>query len=193
MIKKDDMRILILLFLLSMSTVVMGQEKIRKHSFKTTFLSWATGSVKLFYEQSLGNNQTVEGALGYIGVMHDGKDNNPKGLLLRGSYKWNLAFTKEAEPLRGLYVKPEVMYSTFKYDNKETMSRERSSMVAVIAEVGYQWAYKGFVIDAFWGIGPAFGNEADTWYEHGFMLYDFFGARNKNVACSSGVKVGYAF
>lgn len=172
---------------------IMAQEKVNTKSLKTTFLSWATGSVKLFYEQSVSNRQTVEGAIGYIGVMHDGKKNNPKGFLLRGSYKWNVALTSETEPLTGLYLKPEAMFSTFRYDNKETLLRERSSMFALIGEVGYQWVKRGFVLDLFWGIGPALGKEADTWYEHGFMLFDFLGMKSKYIACSAGIKLGCAF
>lgn len=184
--------ILSCIFLL-IATVVFGQEQIRKSALKTTFLSWATGSIKLFYERSLSDMQTVECALGYIGVMHDGKENNPKGVLLRGGYKWNVLLRDIEEPLKGLYLKPELMFSTFRYDNKEKDKRERSTMLALIGEVGYQWVYKAFIVDFFWGIGPAFGKEADTWYEHGFMLFDFFGLECKNIACSSGVKVGWVF
>lgn len=187
------MRLGVVMMLLLVAMSANAQENVRRNALKTTFLSWATGSVKLFYEHCLTDRQTIEGAIGYIGVMHDGKDNDPKGVLLRGSYKWNVALTKEGEPLRGLYVKPEMMFSTFGYDNKKSNSRERSTMLAVIGDIGYQWAYKGCVVDLFWGIGPAFGKEADTWYEHGFMLFDFFGMKSKNIACSSGIKVGWAF
>ena len=34
-----------------------AQENVRRNALKTTFLSWATGSVKLFYEHCLTDRQ----------------------------------------------------------------------------------------------------------------------------------------
>lgn len=166
---------------------------IRRNALKITFLSWFTGSVKLFYERSVFEHQAVEGAVGIIGVMHDGKHNNPKGWLVRYAHQFNLFLTNEQKPLQGLFIKPEVAMSTFRYDPKDGSSRTRSTICAVMAQFGYQHVFGRFIIDGYWGIGPCFGKVCDTYYEHGVLLWDFFGHKNKNIATSAGMRVGFVF
>lgn len=163
-----------------------------KNAIKTTFLSWYTGSVKLIYERAILPAQTIEAAVGYIGLTYDAHHNNPSGALFRYSHKFILNYDKQT-PLHGAYLKPELAVSSFFYDEKKSQERKQSTKSALMACVGYQWAKKIFTADAYFGVGGAWGSSCDTFYEHGFILWDFFGSKNENIAFTAGIKLGMAF
>lgn len=187
------MKTILLLTITTIFCTSVSYAQTKQNALKTTFLSWATGSIKLFYERYTGGINTDEIALGYIGCMHDGKHNNPKGLLLRYGHKFNVLLRNESKPLQGIYVRPEIDYSNFKYNPQDGTPRTRSQMISVMGVVGFQYIYKRVAIDGFWGMGYAIGNEADTWYEHGFLLFDFFGKKYREISLTSGIKVGMTF
>ena len=164
----------------------------RKNAIKSTFLSWFTGSCKLSYERAVFNNQTMELTAGYIGIGFDKHDNNPKGFTARYAHKFILS-GNEIRPLNGFYLRPELIYSRFNYDQKDTGVRKTSEMESLVFTVGYQYVVRRFVADAFFGGGYARGNPADTNYQHGFMLWDYFGRYNKHIAMTFGVKLGVCF
>ncbi len=172
----------------------MAKAESKYHSaLKTTFLSWSTGSVKLFYEHAFNDKDAVTVAAGMIGAAFDKYDNNPKGYLLRAGYKRNVALRVESKPMQGLYLMPELLYSNFRYDADEDPSvRKRSKMWTAMLNIGYQYVWNQLTIDAYWGCGYADGDECDTWYEHGFMLCDMLGIKNKNISLGAGIRVGYA-
>ncbi len=185
--------LLIFTFLISLAVKAEEEKRVCQNAFSTTFLSWFTGSVKLYYERAFDQHNAIQSAVGIIGVMMDGRHNDPKGLHLRTGYKYNFALTREAKPLQGFYVKPELLFSTFEYDEKETKIRKRSTMGTLMANIGFQYIWNRFVVDGYWGIGYAVGNEADTWYQHGFMLLDMLGMKSKDISLGAGMKLGFCF
>lgn len=185
---------LIITFLFIICFINIDAQNISRHNaLKTTILSWSTGSVKLFYEHHSKGINIDEWAIGYIGCMYDGKKNNPKGIILRYGHKFNCFLRNEEKPLQGLYIRPELNYVNFRYNPKDNSPRTRSEMLTLMSIIGYQYIYKRFAIDFFTGPGYVIGNEADTWYEHSFTLWDYFGTKNKNISYTMGFKVGYTF
>ena len=165
---------------------------VRRQAVKTTILSWYTGSCKVSYERAVFSNQTMEITAGYIGVGHDNFKNHPKGYTARYAHKYIL-YGDDIQPLNGFYLRPELIFTHFRYDTKDVFERELSKMGSVVFTVGYQYAIRRFVVDFFAGGGYAFGHEADTGYQHGFALWDFAGGYNKNIAMTFGIKVGVSF
>jgi hypothetical protein len=165
---------------------------IRRNAVKTTFLSWFTGSCKISYERAVFSNQTMEFTGGYIGFGRDKQQNNPKGFTARYAHKFIL-FGKNHQPLNGFYLRPELIYSDFHCNRKTHDERTLSRMGSVVFTIGYQYAIHRFVADCFFGSGFACGKAADTNYQHGFMLWDYFGTYNKNIAMTFGIKLGVSF
>ena len=172
--------------------VVASDLSIRRQAVKTTILSWYTGSCKVSYERAIFNNQTMEITGGYIGVGHDNFKNQPKGITARYAQKFIL-YGNDVQPLNGFYLRPELIFTHFRYDTKVERERMLSKMGSAVFTVGYQYALHYLIVDFFVGGGYAFGYEADTYYQHGFALWDFLGRNNKNIDVTFGIKIGVGF
>jgi hypothetical protein len=164
----------------------------RRNALKTTFLSWFSGSCKISYERAVFCNQTMELTAGYIGVGRDKYKNDPKGYTVRYAHKFML-WDHETQPLNGLYLRPELIYSRFRYQAGNAYGRDLSEMGSIVFTIGYQLVIRRFLMDAYFGSGYATGSEADTSYQHGFSLWDYFGACNKHIAMTFGLKLGVCF
>lgn len=175
------------------STTIHAKETaVRRNAIKTTFLSWISGSCKISYERAVWENQTMEMTVGYIGFGWDKYDNNPEGYTVRYAHKFML-LGNDRQPLNGFYLRPELIYSRYYYDTEEFRQRELSRMGSAVFTVGYQYVIRRLVVDAYFGGGYAWGKEADTHYQHGFSLWDYFGSYNKNISMTFGVKLGVCF
>ena len=186
---------LLLIFLFSCFVIVDVSAvdiPVRQNAVKITFLSWSSGSFKVAFERAVFNNQTMETTVGFIGVGYDKYKNNPEGYTVRYAHKFML-FGNDVCPLKGFYLRPEVIYLRFHYDTKELSGRKLSEMGSLIFTAGYQYVINRFVIDAYFGSGYAWGKECDTHYQHGFSLWEYFGTYNKNIAMTFGVKLGVCF
>ena len=165
---------------------------VRHNAVKTTFLSWFSGSCKISYERAVFPHQTMELTAGYIGVGRDKYENNPVGYTIRYAHKF-MFFGNNVQPLNGAYLRPEFVYSNFRYNMKNHEGRMTSDMKSILITLGYQYVVRRFVIDRYIGSGYAWGKEADTHYQHGFSLWDYFGSYRKNIAMTFGVKLGVSF
>lgn len=181
-----------LIILLFFCFSAFAQEQVHRNAIKTTFLSIYTSSAKLIYERAIKSNQTIEGVIGIIGVGMDAWENHPKGALIRYSHKFIFGYDQRY-PLHGAYLKPEFALSSFDYDEKGTSNRKHSTKSSLMACTGYQWAKHRFLIDLYFGAGGSVGKSCDTFYEHGFILWDFFGKKNENIAFTAGIKLGLNF
>ena len=161
------------------------------NSFKITFLSWLSGSTKLSYERALPKHQqSSEICASLICAGYDKYDNNPLGFTVRYGHKF---FVGEQDlSLKGFYLRPELIYSYYKYDSRAGM-RTLADMGAVLGTVGYQYVYKRFLADFWVGGGYAFGHAAETNYHHGFELWHWFGREYKNLAMSFSIRLGICF
>ena len=163
-----------------------------KNAVKVTFLSWITGSTKLSYERALGHHQTGEICASLIGAGFDKFGNQPRGYTLRYGHKFFIA-GNEGDGLKGFYLRPEFIYSTYNCNQSLTGERTLARMGTLLATAGYQTHYGRFLIDAWAGAGPAFGTPAETGYHHGFALWNVFGHRSDNIALSFSIRLGYCF
>jgi hypothetical protein len=191
--------LLFLLFIFFNSCFIFSHEfKTEKNALKTTFLSYATGSVKLSYERLLTTIQSIEITGGVIGVGADRMKNHPHGGLFRCAHKINLN-NDFGYSFNGIYYKSEFALSSFGYDfvSENTVAdetlRKNSTMGSLMGCLGYQWGKKFFVFDGYIGIGGALGTECDTYYQHGFVLWDFFNTKNKYISLTFGMKLGFVF
>lgn len=163
-----------------------------RNAFKVTFLSWITGSTKLSYERAIAPHQSDELCASLIGAGYDKFGNHPLGYTLRYGHKFFLA-GNEAGGLKGFYVRPELIYATYKYNQRDTSIRTQAQMCTLLATAGYQTHYGRFLIDAWAGAGPALGTPAETGYHHGFALWNLLGTRSDHIALSFSIRVGVCF
>ena len=163
-----------------------------KNGIKITFLSWATGSTKISYERAFPEiKQSAEICSSLISAGYDKYQNDPLGFTLRYSHKFFVGPYDTAKPLQGAYLRPEVIYSDYKYTHSLTGSRTPARMCALLATAGYQHCFGHFVVDGWVGGGYAFGRASETGYHHGFQLWKWLGKRNDNIALSFSIRIGY--
>lgn len=161
------------------------------NSVKITFLSWISGSTKVSYERAFPNvRQSGEICAGVIGAGYDKYHNDPRGFTFRYGHKFFIG--KNNLSLKGFYLRPEAIYSYYLYECKEG-SRKLADMGAILGTVGYQYVYKRFLADIWFGGGYAVGNAADTRYHHGFALWHWLNTVNENIALSFSIRVGICF
>ena len=164
----------IILLSLCLLSPLAGSAVEYKNAVKVTFLSWITGSTKLSYERALGHHQTGEICASLIGAGFDKFGNQPRGYTLRYGHKFFIA-GNQGDGLKGFYLRPEFIYSTYNYNQSLTGERTLARMGTLLATAGYQTHYRRFLIDAWAGAGPAFGTQSDK------------------VALSFSVRLGYCF
>lgn len=163
-----------------------------KNGIKITFLSWATGSTKISYERAFPEiKQSAEICSSLISAGYDKYQNDPLGFTLRYSHKFFVGPYDTAKPLQGAYLRPEIIYSDYKYTHSRTGSRTPARMCALLATAGYQHCFGHFVVDGWVGGGYAFGRASETGYHHGFQLWKWLGKRNDNIALSFSIRIGY--
>lgn len=165
------------------------------NAVKITFLSWLTGSTKVSYERALpGIGQTMEFCTSLISAGYDKYDNDPLGFTARYAHKFFVACNDADHPMRGIYLRPELMWSKYSYDSHEIHGERRlANMQALLATAGIQWTWGHFLADAWFGGGPAIGKPSETLYHHGFALWNYLGATNENIAMSFSIRLGYCF
>ena len=170
------------------------------NSIKITFLSWSTGSTKISYERALPNwNQSAEICGSLISAGYDKYKNDPLGFTVRYGHKF--FFGERELSLKGLYLRPELIYSYYHYNCTNTglhnckgsSAREKAEMCALLGTAGYQYIYKRFLADFWFGAGYAYGNPSDTGYHHGFQLWDYLGTSHDNIALSFTIRLGFCF
>lgn len=130
-----------------------AQEQGYKNAVKITFLSWATGSTKLSYERALPHKQSAELCASLISAGYDKYHNDPLGFTLRYSHKFFIG-EQPRGPLSGFYLRPEAIYSRYHYTS-ESGDRRLASMGTLIATAGYQTSWGRFLVDGWFGGGPA--------------------------------------
>ena len=181
----------LLLFVVAIPQPVKASEPYT-NALKITFLSWSTGSTKLSYEKALPEKkQSAEFCGSLICAGYDKYDNDPLGFTLRYSHKFFVGNYDIEKPLQGWYLRPEIIYSDYKYTHSVTEERTPARMCALLGTAGYQHCFGHFIIDSWVGGGYAFGKASETGYHHGFQLWDWLGKRNDNIALSFSIRIGY--
>lgn len=105
-----------------------------------------------------------------------------------------MAGNSAEHPLRGVYLRPEAVWTNYKYDSKEVPgTRKVADMLALLGTAGVQHDFGHFIADAWFGGGYAFGKPSETGYMHGFQLWKWLGRHNDHIAMSFGIRLGYCF
>ena len=163
------------------------------NSVKITFLSWLSGSTKLSYERALPQlNQSGEICASLICAGYDKYNNDPLGFTVRYGHKFFLP-DNDGLSLKGFYLRPEVIYSHYTYTHSVDGTRTLANMGSLLGTVGYQYVYKRFLADFWFGGGYALGNASETLYHHGFELWHWLGKVNTNIAMSFSIRLGFCF
>lgn len=168
-----------------------------KNDIKATLLSIFSGSTRITYERVIGSRTSAEATVGIIGLGYDMMNNaDPSGIVLKFAYKWNLQkqyclYT----PLCGFYVKPELIYADYDYDDKTVLdshgdaTRGHTTRWALLAEGGWQHIWGHFLFDIYTGLGPSWGDVNSDNYYHGVMLFP----KEGHLAFTAGFRLGVAF
>lgn len=181
-----------LLLLLAMSCLLSSSaQEICKNNLKVTVLSLFSGSTKLTYERALCDNRSIELTGGVIGWGGDWlNENASKGALCRFTYKFIFhRHGEKSRSLNGFYLKPELAYSSFRFDAEESAERLHNQRLAIMGCMGYQVVYKWFVFDIFGGFGAGIGDQNTYNYYHGFIALP----KGTPTAYTAGFKLGAAF
>lgn len=183
---------LVLLLLFVATPQPVRADSTYTNALKITFLSWSTGSTKISYEKALPQlKQSAEFCGSLISAGYDKYQNDPLGFTLRYSHKFFVGNYDANKPLQGAYIRPEIIYSDYKYTHSVTGARTPARMCALLGSAGYQHCFGHFVVDGWVGGGYAFGRASETGYHHGFQLWKWFGKRNDNIALSFSIRIGY--
>ncbi len=192
------MRRLFLLLLLAVGVdgaLCAQEQESPKNTVKATFMSIFSGSTRFTYERALTPRTTAEITFGQIGMGYDWmNDANPTGYVMKLAYKYNL-HSSPSTALNGFYVKPELQWANYDYDNKAVMlsdvpRRDHVSRWALMAEGGWQYLFGRFVVDVYVGFGYSWGDENTDNYYHGVMMYPSY---DSHLAVTGGCRLGYAF
>ena len=191
--KKLSRNIVIVLVLLLSSTTFaqpISQTKMRKNEVKVALLSLASGTSKVTFERLVRDHQSVEVTAGIVGLGFDKlKDSHPRGTAWRLAYKFiTPSEYNENNQLCGYYCKPELCYSSYKYNHPEK-GRLKVDYFALMWVVGHDWVQEWFVFDIYAGMGYAFGNNNNSNYHPGFICI----SQDTPFALTAGFRVGVAF
>ena len=112
------------------------------------------------------------------------------GFTVRYGHKFFVAGYNPEKSLGGFYLRPEAIYSHYKYTHSLTGLRTPARMGALLGTFGYQLCVGHFIADAWVGGGYALGSASETGYHHGFQLWNWFGRSNDNIALSFSIRLG---
>ena len=176
-----------------------------KNAFKINFFSPLMSSFYLGYERSIKPGQSWETELGIVGLGFDPADNNPRGVVLRGGYKfmrspdYYLKGMRYAHILKGSYIKPELIFTNYsidtdvyEYDGFSSFYREErvnTTGFAIMLNLGKQVVYSdAFLVDWYISIGYGFTSDVDI-NQFGFLG----GNADLPIAFGAGLKIGGLF
>lgn len=172
----------------------LNNESNRKHIIKTNLLSALTRSASLSYENILNSQSGIQAGAYY------GKSNLLGGIeRLSVTAEYRRYFSKEENPLVGLYLAPYLKYQqlTHREENiNEQLTAEASiSTLGIGLLIGRQWiAKKGFTVDMYAGAGynprvklQSVTSPVDANYPYSFS------ERRWQTDIRLGLVAGYAF
>ncbi|MDN5212572.1 DUF3575 domain-containing protein [Fulvivirgaceae bacterium BMA12] len=171
-------------------------KSVKTKALKMEFFAPLTGNFTLGYESYIKDGISWEAKFGIIGA---GKNiENQKGAFARVGPKFKIRpdyITKgmvSAHPLRGAYIKPELVINHFRSDDSygypgyET-TKESHTGGAILINYGKQFVL-GNKITLDWsiGLGYGFGNDGDGGFRYGFAS----GGSDLPIAGSAGFTLG---
>jgi hypothetical protein len=191
---------------LSFSHSLYGEktyEDQKKHAIKLNFLAPLTGNTTISYERLIRPSRSWEVSLGIIGLGVDDNDENPRGAFAKFGMKFikspdfYLKGMRYAHVLKGTYVKPEIAFSTYSYENRHydfgffpsgNDERETNWAAAFNIIIGKQYVFNDiFLLDMYFGLGYGFSKDNNDEAYH----YGFSGANSDTpLTVTGGLKIG---
>ncbi len=171
---------------------------------KTEILSPITGDVVMGYERMLKVGTNLELKMGLIGFGLGRLAELARGSFVKGGVKFLAGqdFVVEglryAHPLKGKYIKPEFILSTFRdYDNLD----ERTTAMALNMVFGKQYILGNILtLDIYTGLGFGWVHTKDrnSYYYDGFVAEPYYYShlyfgRDFPLAISGGMTLGLIF
>lgn len=190
-------------FVLTALLMIMGgagaQDTLRKctkNDIKVTLLSLGSGSTRITYERAFTPTHSAELTVGVIGWGWDWVHHlQSQGVMAKAAFKWRIIPQKNSQSwLGGFYLKPELIATFFKYQDKAKLLDEQAEMLrtrqfALLGECGYQVVLRWFLFDVYAGMGGSIGTGNQYNYYHGFIHLP----QNTPLAFTAGFRIGVAF
>ncbi len=190
-------------------TEIEGQVPARTSALKMEFLSPLSGNTTFTYERKLERGRSIEGTMGIIGLGVYAPYPKAAGMLLKAGYKFIFVPDRfqhglqYAQPLKGSYLKPEIMIGYYAADfgyNYYSYSSTEKNRVSVISAalqlvMGKQWIIDNtLLLDVYAGVGYGFASfsKLNDGYDYINEVYHYgytIGAEIP-VSFSAGFKIG---
>jgi|AntAceMinimDraft_16_1070373.scaffolds.fasta_scaffold09155_2 hypothetical protein len=184
---------------------------------KFELFSPLTGNLTFCYERMLKVGTNLDFKIGIIGPGLGVADNIGSGVFVKAGPKFLVGQDfvipgmRYAHPLKGKYIKPEIIFSSFKiknypYYNNSTHSYEetdvRSNSLAINIVFGRQWVLGNIMtLDIYSGIGYGLfcdtkaddSNASGETFFEGYQYSHLYMGKNFPLALSAGFTVGIIF
>ncbi len=177
----------------------------RKNAIKINFLEPLNGSTSFTLERSLKPGRSIEGSIGIIGLGWDSNNYNGAGAYVGFGIKflskpdYYLRKMRYAHILKGFYVKPEVLISSYKVlpfeygyyglpGSPVTSSEDKVSVTTAVflINVGKQWVFDdAFLLELFGGVGYGVKSRDDV------KQYSIFVGDEVPLAGRVGFRIGF--
>ena len=174
---------------------------LHKNAIKFHALSLMGGSIALSYERSIKPGMSIELGGGYIYGLEDTLQNKrDQGFIIRGGVKfmrppkYYINRGVYAHLLKGSYIKPEIIFNSFKRENKGLSTPSLKvwdyiSSTSIVLNVGKQVVYGNtFLIDWYGFIGYGRSN-----FENGYYYSNIILANSVPVSFGLGFRLGFLF
>lgn len=173
-----------------------------KNAIKFHALSILGGSLAFSYERSIKPGMSFEIGLGYIFGIADSSNNNTKdkGYIIRGGVKFMRPpsyYEKHrayAHLLKGVYLKPEVIFNSFKRENNGLSTPtlkvwDYISSTSLVLNMGKQVVYSDrFLIDWYGFIGYGRSN-----FQNGYYYSNIILSPDVPISLGLGFRIGFVF
>ena len=172
------------------------------NAIKLAFLKPLSGYTEFGYERNLKASRSIEGSLGIIGLGYSILDRDPKGVYIKGGYKfirspdYYVRGMRYAHLLKGGYVKPEIFIGYYSYNDHSydwvndynTTKIESAFGMAIMLNLGKQWIIDNFfLVDWHFGVGYGYSSVSGSdFYRYG----TYIGNNSFPFAFNTGLKVG---
>lgn len=182
---------------------------------KFNFFAPLYGYTYISYERLLKPSVSWEVGIGIIGLGWDINYNNPFGGVARAGFKFRKSpdyysrFNEYTHLLKGVYIMPELVLTSYAYDdrvysgthsgnlfaltNYESVKTERvnTTSFAILITWGKEMIYADrFAVDWFGSVGYGFSDEHNDGLNYGFIGGD---TKGFPLAFSAGIKIGLLF
>lgn len=167
----------------------------KTRALKVEFFSPLTGNLTLGYEHYIARGMSWEGKLGIIGAGQNIENQRGVFVKIGPEFKLSPDFVvdgmRSSHPLRGAYIKPELVVNYFSTDNTYDMynenAKEHHSGLSLLINYGKQFVPgEKITIDWSIGLGYGFNNDDGGGYQYGIAT----GGSGSPFAVSSGFTIG---